>query len=703
MGTTTARETAPFVEQPSLFLPLAARARLRRTLAQNDWLHQIYKAVEARAEEDATTIERQPVGLLGDQIPSPHRLQWYQELQEAHFAADEIARLALCYAISGRLTFATKGAARLQKALSRPELGDSPMQDLVVASLARSLCLSLDLLQESRVLDKPAALRDQIRERLVTSAKWLEYYLIKGGNVARRNHDVIVACTLGLIGLTCRGEPAALKWLKLALERLESLLLQDDRYLGEDGDWYEGSLRYQLYILSWLALFADACRNIGLRNYYGEPKIRLLFTSLSHFVTCQGMNLGFNDTSHDEASILGLWPLLKGAVEYQDGFLLSRLQLLLQAVPAPASLPAEAFLALGWNSLPRPAENSEVSVHFRRSGLVISRYNRVQGESLFAIDCGPHSSHHHLAKGAIEYYYGGSPILLDAGCGHYLDRALWIRPEMHNVVVVNGGYVPHYAHPLYGDQGWDFIPDWHGRLLDVRSNRHLTYVQADYAASAGVPTAVRSCWYVSPGYLIIEDLLAADELATHEYSAFFHAAGEVRLADGERIAYLTVPNGQKAALYVLAPDEASLATGFHPLATGSMPLVKSGGAYRGIKLPVSELHYLKVQATGNRMRFLSVIVPDGMQYSRLSDAGDARALKVEHADGSQDLWIFQATASPIRRGSVETDGRVAFVRQAAGHHCAWFIQEGCRLTSDGELLVDSPLATTFLGAAQESE
>ena len=122
---------------------------------------------------------------------------------------------------------------------------------------------------------------------------------------------------------------------RLALERLELLLYADERYLGTDGDWYESSLRYQLYVLQWFHLFADACRNVGLRDYYALPKTKRAFVSLSHFIAPDGHSLGFNDSSHDEAILLGLWPLLKGAVEYQDAQLLRSLERVMARLPEP--------------------------------------------------------------------------------------------------------------------------------------------------------------------------------------------------------------------------------------------------------------------------------------------------------------------------------------------------------------------------------
>ncbi|MCZ7571518.1 MAG: heparinase II/III-family protein [Ardenticatenaceae bacterium] len=693
----------------SLWKQAGSKQEILQHLAAHPWLGQLFQRVVEQADRDLQSLPSElatPANLQDTSLETQdeRELRWYGESQEAHRAGEVIVRLALCAWLNERPDFAAAAVARMQTAAAQPTFADSPMQDLVVGGLARGLCLGYDLVRDMVPGTDPDSESETwaaVRARLLQYGDWLEYYLVKGGNGARRNHDVIAACTLGLIALTLPNA-APRDWAPLAAAQLETVLFADTRYLGEDGDWYEGSLRYQLYILQWFHLLADAARTVGWMDLYARSKAEKLFRSLSHFLTPDGHNLGFNDTAHDEVVLLGVWPLLKGAVEYQDPLLLWNLQNILDRLDAVPLIPAEAFLALRG---PLPGEpfhkKRQTAVHLKRTGLVVVRSEWSGSASLFALGCGPYSSHHHLGQAGFEYYASGEPVVLEAGGGHYVGRAQWITPEMHNVVVVNGGYRPRYAHPLYGTSGFDFAPRFDGRITAFKHNPEVAFVQADYALCARTRSAVRNSWFVWPGYLIVEDRLTAPDGSPLQAEAFWHAHGDVQAApDGTY--QIRTAGGETHVLAVCEPEVREISLGRHPLARDSIGVVMSGGELRVPARRREKLDYIRVTARGPDVRFLVFVVPSEIEglpvefSHQMLPAAQAWKLEIRFPHGVVDTWVFLPRRAGLVQEPLEMDGRVAFVRCVAGRAKAWFLLEGQTLACAGETLVRSPVETTFL-------
>ncbi len=696
-----------------LFLNPDLLPRIRQHIASHELIDNLFSRLSHETERDLQQLLKSS-GAENQHATSSTVRQirwgaWYAELQDAHRVGRIISRLAVCHAVSGRPDLASGCVAQMREAAVRPTMWDNPMQDLVIAALARSFCVAYDLLYDSEWLGDESesdSVVASVKKRLLEMGDWLEYYLTKGGLGLRRNHDVIVACTLGLIALSLREDEISEEWASLVSDRLDTLLYADDRHLGEDGDWYESSLRYQFYILQWFHLFADACRSVGLRDYYAIPKTRRFFAALSHFITPDGHNLGFNDTSHDEVIMLGLWPLLKGAIEYQDAKLFCSLQRIIAKLPEIPLVAAEAMLALGQGDIPSESDaEGNAVVHFRRTGTVVARSDWSERASLFALECGPYVSHNHLGKGTFEYYYAGQPVILDTGCGHYMDRSRWIVPEMHNIVVVNGGYKPRYPHPLYGDQGWDFAPSFHGRVVEVKANQQMTFIKVDYAAFARTPKAIRNAWFVSPGYLLIEDRIEAVAGRNAEYNAFFHAHGSIRRKTTGRCAVVTTPEGMRVRLEILEPSQGHLSLGQHPFAIESIAAVKSGGEFRVPPRHIDTLDYLEIQTRGQVAWFLVALLPQrsqcnatNMKLHVVEELDDGHLLQVEVSEDVRDVWVFRRDGGPMTDGNtnVQTNGRVAFVRLVNEQPVSWFILKGKLLTYGGVPLIDSPVSTTFL-------
>jgi hypothetical protein len=689
---------------PRLFLPGAHRQSILDALASDPWLRRLFERQQRAA--DHALVDRAPFlhdvpPRLPDEQQEDRERRWYGESQAVHRGGGDASRLAIVGAVLQRRDYLEAALAQMVKLCDAQTYADSPFQDLVLSSVARPLILGSDLLRDSG-LTGVAEVLSQARARLMVIGDWLEYFLIKGGDGARRNHDLIVACQLGLISLTVGGA-APSSWASLTMERIETLLLADTRHLGNNGDWYEGSLRYQFYILQWLHLLADAARNAGWVDIYAEPAIKRFFGALAQFITPDGHNLGFNDTAHDEVIQLGAWALLKGAFEYQDARLYQTLQTVITRQPELPLIPAESFLALnGAAPVPSVVSTEDTAILLDRAGIAVVRSGWSQDASLFALAAGPHSSHHHLSHSTFEYYWRGQPVILETGGGHYVGRRAWVRPEMHNLVVAGNGFQPKYAHPLFGTQGWDFVPRFDGRVTTFLHNETAAFVQADYSLLARIPGAIRNCWFIQPGYLIIEDTLAAPDGQSTDFSSYVHAHGSWKEEAVGRFT-LTSAAGAGFRFDLWQPADVSVEAGQHPLARESVGVVMSGGEIRPPSRHLTELEFLKFSMHAPKARFLMSIVPHQMidtaapTVVRGSTMEGVTEIDIAVSPTIQDSWLFQEQPRPVRCGALVTDARIAFVRRAEGKPVAWFLLGGRSLGCEEVRLVDSPLVTTFLG------
>jgi hypothetical protein len=680
----------------SLFLPQGALDHLRQTLAAMPWLRDMFDAQRA----SAAAVLASPIAPMSDvtarrtgETHSDAEYRWYGEGQASHRAGAEIVRLSLVARVDDDKRLTAAAVRQMEALCAAPTDSGSPFQDLTLSTIARAVCIGTDLLAGS--IETP--LLSKVHRRLAEIGEWLEYYLLKGGNGARRNHDLICACQLGLVSLSL-GDAAPTAWAGLAMDRLRELTIERDVYLGATGDWYEGSLRYQLYILQWLDAFALACRNAGWADLYKELKLERFFRAIPHFLTPDGHNLGFNDTAHDEAIQLGVWPMLRGAAEFGDGTLLTVLRSMF-AKFEQVLIPAESFLSLPHLAkadgaapmLPRTAV-------LRTAGVAVTRTAWTDDATLLAMSAGPHSSHHHLSHTGIEYYWQGRPVLLECGVGHYVGREHWLGPEMHNVVAVDGGYRPKYAHPLYGTNGFDFVPKFDGKITALRENSLLTFMQGDHARMARVAGAVRNCWLVDPGYLLIEDRLEVGDGRSARFDAYFHGHGEWNADPDGHV--LTLPDGGQFDFSAWSPQPLEIADGHHPRARDAVGVVMSGGEIRPPARLLPELAYLRLTAEAERLWLVSTLIPRAIGMTMLSstDENGCRAMVMDLGNGVSDHWLFQPGPGRLASADgLETDGRVAMVRVVANEPVGWFQTGGRRLAYAARTLVESPLPCTSLG------
>lgn len=622
----------------------------------------------------------------------------YFEMVAAHDGRERLLRLCLAHLVTGERRFAEKARDLAAAALTRA-WESYRMGDLVVAAWTVGLLILADAVSDTGALGDPrddSSLAAKLRERMLSAAEWLAHDVIKGGQPLRRNHDAIEASTVGLVALAFREDPRAARWLALARETIDHLLAT---CVGEDGEWYEATPRYQCYMLHWLIPFAEACRRAGVHDYYASERVRGLFASLLHWVTPNGWNLGFNDVTHEELARMAPGILAKAASEYRDGSFLWALERVREGAPEVPLAAHQVFLHLDPERAPEPAPPVlPGAVHLRRTGIVVARTGWSKEDSLFALQCGPYMSHGHLDKSAFELYYRGTPLVLDAGCGPYLERPTYLPSEKHNVVVVDGGYPLRHVDPYYGTEGWDFCPPFHGRVLDVQWRPEVALVVADHALHARVAHAQRIALFVHPGYLVIFDELRDD--SPHEYASYVHARGE--LETDAAVARWIGPEGVELALHVILPRPCTIERGEHELAVRSAADMKIEYVPHLWRRRDARLPYIRVPQRGAEARFFFVLAPRGRDERRLTVR---QLLDVQQTvvlvDGAtfRDLWICQAEGATSNVDGVSTDAHIAFLRRRDGNPTAWAVIDGRRLSWHTQTLVDSPLRTTFVGGS----
>lgn len=625
----------------------------------------------------------------------------YVEMAVAHDGRERLIRLGLAYLVSGERRFALAGGRLIGAALGR-EWHTFLMADLVLAAWLHGLLAARDWLDGSGVLgaeDRAESLAAHIRTAAMQTAEWLAHDLIKGGNPLRRNHDAIEACTIGLIGLAYPEHHDAPQWVGQAIDTLDGLLAT---HVGPDGDWYEKTPRYQCYLLHWFVPFADACRAAGIRDYYQDSVVRRLFECLLPWMAPNGWNVGFNDVNHDELAKLAPWLLVKAASEYRDGAFLWALNRVRHSAPDVPFPDHQILLHFDPDRAPAPVEPPQTTVrHLRRSGVVLVRTGWGAQDSLFALQCGPYTSHDHLDKSTFELYYRGVPLVLDTGCGHYPDRGQYLPASMHNIVVVDGGYQLRQVHPLYGTMGFDFCPPFHGRIVRVLAGSEMACVTVDHAKHARVRSAQRTALFARPGYLIVLDEL--EDSAPHVYESYIHARGEAEVDGPNRRVRWTTPEGTEVMLHVVAPEVGPIELGEHLWAVQSaadMLIEYRAALWRRQN---ATLTYARVIAQGHEARFLQILIPrDSLEPPLAIQRLSVRGKEVIIIEGSdfRDVWLSQPSGESGNADGLVTDARVACVRVRESVPVAWLVLDGRILQWQGQPLVCSPIVTSFLGGLE---
>jgi hypothetical protein len=84
--------------------------------------------------------------------------------------------------VSGQPDLATGCATRMRESVAQPTAWDNPMQDLVIAALARSLCVGYDFLYDSGWLgnrSEPDSVAAFVERRLLEMGGWLQLRVVE--------------------------------------------------------------------------------------------------------------------------------------------------------------------------------------------------------------------------------------------------------------------------------------------------------------------------------------------------------------------------------------------------------------------------------------------------------------------------------------------------------------------------------------------
>lgn len=671
-----------------------------RKRVRNAWINNIYKDMMETTEADFTLSEKNPFMLDREELKKRYPGEEGEQAKFlSHDGAARLIRLALLYLITGDTKYAERCKDFLDIYMKQRWI--YPLEtDLILSSWLLGFSTSFDWIYHTGVLGNEQnrnGLAYRLRDRIWMSCDWLMDYLQKGGIPDPGNHNLIVACTLSIASLGFPGHSQAKIWFDYGKKLVDNYLITGDK-LGEDGDWYEGTLRYQSYPLVWFFFYADACRQAGVYNYYKLSKIRKMFDVILYYLTPNGENLGFNDVTHTEISKVSGGLLIKGASEYKDGgYIWAFNNIKNKDLSFPLSR-EQIILYYDQERIPQPCKpDLPPSTLLRRTGYGIFRTGWEKDATLFAMDCGPYCVHDHVDKGTFEFYYEGIPLILDSGCGRYAERRKWVSPQMHNIVVVNGGYQYKYEHPIYGYGAWDLRLPFDGEIIEYHLGKNVCFLKGDYTKQSGVERATRSVMFLKPGYLIILDELK--DKKENVYEAYFHGRGKVKLRQDQGVIKWETTESVDLFLRIIAPNTYDIETGTHEFALQSRldGLELHGKPVRSREN--STLDYVNIKTVGKDVRYLNLLLPikrNGESLKVKSSILETGERIEVNSEDFTDTFIFQKIPKFIKTGNVITDAKICFIRIKKHKPVEWMIHRGTHLEWNNHILIKSPIITTFM-------
>lgn len=323
-------------------------------------------------------------------------------------------------------------------------------------------------------------------------------------------HEVILPHKLGVHNIQCwKNSAVALAGLLLDERDLVKQAIQDpergylvqlEKGVGPDGQWWEGAWSYHFYTMSAVWPLPEAARNCGF-DLYVDP-VKRMYDAPLRFAMPNLHLPAFNDSG--EVSLEGV------ASEYELGYARfgnpDYLRLLKKADRKRATA-----LYFGVDALPEAPSHSWSGVNYPATGVAILADGEGTAATWFCLKYGPHGGGHgHPDKLSFVLYTAGGVLAQDPGTAAYGApiQKDWFRTTFaHNTLVI--------------DETCQRAAE--GKCLAFGSEAGAQYVMAEVKDIYKGARLVRTAVLLPGGALCFIDQVACD--AEHQLDMVYHQAG----------------------------------------------------------------------------------------------------------------------------------------------------------------------------------
>ena len=312
----------------------------------------------------------------------------------------------------------------------------------------------------------------------------------------------------------------------------------------------------------------------------------------------------------------------------------------------------------------KPKKPDFLSVFMPGGGWAFMRDGWEKGSFYMLANWGPYGGGHtHPAIFDVDVYAHGEPMVIEASRFDSYDnpRNTYFRsPEAHNMVTIAGRTLDRKKH--------------HGEHVVWRSHERADYLEGDhrgYEAAAGVVIKRRVLFVKGLYWLVVDSIRSAKGgVATAELN--WHSPYRWRRTETGLIARAESRPGVQVA--VLPKGEPGITAGYE-----NEKLEMYGSRYRAA---------FQQPATDGAC-FVTLLLPHrgqpqpcGLELLQASPGG--LAIRIKRGSNADRVLLALGKRRPISGGDMETDARVAWVRERPR---AAFIVDGSVLTFRGEPVV----------------
>ena len=590
---------------------------------------------------------------------------------------------AFAYVVTGNPNYREQALAAMASAFR-----EFDSDDAYIAAQLTNYTQAYDYVAGDAGEDEVRQARAAIKRGAQWLADWINGQQPEGSNPRPHNHRSKAALALGLWSLVFAADPAARDWLPLAVEQVNTVY----RYMfTRDGVYLDGYAYYWTYQIFQIVPFLYAARNIA--GVDGFEAMRPVFEWMVRDSGPQGWLMNIEDswvktawtavvagpylsadTRLSRTAKLGnvlQWRFFAqdwAATRYPENWTGASNQVYLwpdEIVHIDQDVAEAAPDVDGFDFYDRGA-NTTVMRSDWRYGDRTTRWVMFYGA--------PQSNNHdHCDVMQVLLNAENTVLLNDSGYGpmRFSERSAWTPPDRHNVVTMDGAG----ARDVFAN-----TVNLNGTAADY--SEKLAYYDQSVPGEPGTKSWRRGVLFPAHDYVIVADTLRSPQ--EQHWDSYLRARGAFE-QQGPVAVWTTPDNvfGDSAKLYTLnlpVDSQESAGIGWSNLF----------GAKKAA--PDTEATtYLHTRQRGAEAQFLSVAVPRPASATPpvFTDHSGPGVLAATVAyDGHTDTVLKQLEAAERTAGSLSTDGRLGWTRQAGETLAAWQLVDGTRLSYGGRSYVD---------------
>ncbi|GFJ83978.1 hypothetical protein [Phytohabitans houttuyneae] len=645
-------------------------------------------------EADLPRIRERATGGAAD----PHRLyarNWQRILADvtsgdfdgdsADDAASRRAKAnAFAYAVTGNPSYREQALSAMESAFRGFDSDDA-----YIAAQLTNYTQAYDYVAGDGAADELRPARAAIKRGAQWLADWINGEQPEGSNPRPHNHRSKAALALGLWSLVFAADPAARDWLALAVEQVNTVY----RYMfTRDGVYLDGYAYYWTYQIFQVVPFLYAVRNIAGVDAFAP--MRPVFEWMVRDSGPQGWLMNIEDSWVKTA-----WTAVVAGPYLSADTKLSRTAALgnvLQwrffaqdwaATRYPESWTGASNQAYVWpdeiihidQDIAETAPDADGFDFYDRGGNTTVmrsdwRYGDRTTRWVMFYGAPQSNNHDHCDVMQVLLNAENTVLLNDSGYGpkRFSERSAWTPPDRHNVVTMDGAGVRDvFANPV----------NLNGAAADY--SEKLAYYDQSVPGEPGTRSWRRGVLFAAHDYVVVADSLHSPQ--EQQWDSYLRARGTFE-RQGPLAVWTTPDNvfGDSAKLYAFTlPSGGAESTG-----SGWSNLF---GAKKAAP-DTEQTTFVHGRQRAAAAQFLSVAVPRPASAAApvFTDQSGPGTLAASVAyDGHTDTVLKQLENTERTAGSLSTDGRLAWTRQAGPALTAWQLVDGTRLAHGGKSYVEA--------------